>query len=926
MLSHEVQVDNPAEPTGPQGGRRGMMRVPWVSGMRPGHGYDYGARAALACPFATVPPDTWPVAATSLSSDLRIYRVESVEDLQEKLKIQEDVKGSYALFSSGISGQFIRSVSINGYSLYFLIKAYAINQEEFVSEDLTRYFSPEARGMPAGDFQNSYGDYYVAGRVKGSAFFALLEVKTQSDEVKTEIIKELNVGLQAGELPGSFAATFGAQFRKAATHQGVSFALHVAEYGVGPDVIGLANNIAPEYAADDSVAEYLAEVAGEKRRVWTKASGEAALASIRASDARKNANALLSKKNTAQTEKDGAERKLTQAKTDNSPEKRALDAGERAKDTAKNIFEAAVKQLEKAGTALSLAVKPKEDAEEKEKKAYAKLEQDEQNARTAKLNTEADWNAANQKYETTKAEWEAKVGPVQTAFDNAVTALGQAQQEFDRADAAAKQLESSVETAEKKAKELKTDMEKAETEALDAVKNPPAKSEVPPPPSRARKRTLDAYDDCINVLIEAATKTKEQAVKYGQSLYALIMPYSVLPNSPLNGRNFNTDRLDLIYQRLDRAYRNAKLILNSVSYALEVQGAPQFSDSREKLESIRSRMVTLIEDIHQIDLKLKINPDEKISKIPAPPDLALLPRRLWSGFKDKIEPPPRMVPEDLIAAVQSAHKLAGELKLDASLKQACLNYCRKVNEGIREAYVGMLSFTDDFNTGWKEIRTRRPEVESAKAKWQQARSDVDAAVQKVGAAGQLLLERMSTLEMGEGGNDPQVAAAQAELMQAQSEETAARGREQQASKQFAAEQATARTETLDVCKDLTANLNRHKIAIESFLLESKTAFERLTGKAKENGVPGEAKAALERFQNSCETDLNQRLWADPKDSVGSLKAFNAHLSPILDRLEKKLEALPADENPSQYIEFDSAIWESFRKRFQKAASDWRALA
>jgi hypothetical protein len=236
--SNEPEVNGtPNDETGPRGGRRGMMRVPWVSGMRPGHGYDYGARAALNCPFATVPPDTWPQAATSLSSDLRIYRVESVEDLQEKLKIQEDVKGSYALFSSGINGQFIRSVSINTYSLYFLIKAYAINQEEFVSADLTKLFSPEARSLPANDFQNSYGDYYVAGRVKGSAFFALLEVKTQSDEIKMEIIKELNVGLQAGEMPASFAATFGTQFRKAATHQGVSFALHVAEFGQCPEVV-----------------------------------------------------------------------------------------------------------------------------------------------------------------------------------------------------------------------------------------------------------------------------------------------------------------------------------------------------------------------------------------------------------------------------------------------------------------------------------------------------------------------------------------------------------------------------------------------------------------------------------------------------------------------------------------------------------------
>ena len=133
------------------------------------------------------------------------------------------------------------------------------------------------------------------------------------------------------------------------------------------------------------------------------------------------------------------------------------------------------------------------------------------------------------------------------------------------------------------------------------------------------------------------------------------------------------------------------------------------------------------------------------------------------------------------------------------------------------------------------------------------------------------------------------------------------------------------SETNEICENLVSSLNRHKTNTDKFILDCKTAFDRLTSKAKGNGIPGETKNSLESFGRLCEGDLNQRLWAESKDTVGSLRAFGEQLSPVLERFEKKLLALPADEQPSQYIEFDAAIWETFRKRFQKDFSEWKSL-
>ncbi len=957
MLMNDTNAMNSSmsslEEEGPLGGRRGKMRIPWVSGMRPGYGYDYGARAALSCPFISTNIN-WPAASTVIDeSDLLIERIESVEDLQEKLMIKKDVEGSYALFSGGISGQFVRTVSINNYSLYFLVKAYAIASEQFINASATRVFRPEARQMSRSQFQNSFGDYFVEGRVRGSAFLALLEIKTQSEQVKMQVLEELNFGKVGGKSSPTFAATFGAQFQKAATHQGVSFALYVSEHGVGPDVINLANNIAPEYAANMEYLRVLEEREDSAYRELNNAKKSLKLWTLVASLERSEADKISTELEKAKPAETKAQTAYDEGKVEESPEYKALAPARAELEPLEQKYKEALREYELAGEKLKKAEKRVSDLRQEVDNsgenddalnqamidavdALDRVTTEVKNTFQPKENAEKEFKTAKEKYSQELEAFEGSTfGKLQKALEAAKELVIRLQKKFDDADAAATLAEGNRDALDSNMETLETNYKNAQTASQKGLTEPPPESEGSPHPGTIRYRTLDAYDKCIETLIQAATRTKEQALKNGKDLYAIICPYSILPNAPGVGRGFNIDRLDLIYERLDRAWRNAKLILNSVNYALEMGNKSQFAESREELVKIQEAMERILNDIHLIDRNLRRDPEASIGNIPNPPNLSQLPRRLWSTVKEKIAPPKRFIPQEPLTSMSAAWNIAKNLNLPReyeSLKSACKSYCQQVNEGIHKTYTDIIGFIDDFNLAWQEIRVVDPNVGDAKVNLQRALSEALTAQSNQSAAETALVSAKNA-ESRKGTPDaeieqaPTVIAALAAVAQASTDLTKATLEVNTAQKNLADLQSQAHNEKLSICENLTSDLGQKKVSLDTFILTSQSAYTRLIAQLGDQSIPKDVRDALAGFKKHCESDLHKLLW----DGVGAdgvandLHATETLLFRLLEQFSEKLKVLPADEPPAQYIEMDTRTWSKYRGDFSKAASNWTKL-
>lgn len=957
MLMNDTNAMNSSmsslEEEGPLGGRRGKMRIPWVSGMRPGYGYDYGARAALSCPFVSTNIN-WPAASKVIDeSDLLIERIESVEDLQEKLMIKKDVQGSYALFSGGISGQFMRTVSINNYSLYFLVKAYAITSEEFISASAYQAFHPKARGMSRGEFQNSFGDYFVEGRVRGSAFLALLEIKTQSEQVKMQVLEELNIGKAGGKSSPTFAATFGAQFEKAATHQGVSFALYVSEHGVGPEVINLAANIAPQYAASREYLRRLEALEEAASRELTFAQTSLNMWKRIAKRARKEADSLETTLTAAKTAETTAQTEWDAGKVEESAEYKALALAWPELTPLEEQFKAALREYELADEKLKSAKKLLADLEKEVSNAQDLTDDlvwDELKAGDAVVTAEKELSAktkpkeeAEGKLKTVREKYSQELkaleashaGKLQKNLEAAKERVIRLQAQYDDADTAATnaesqqgELESKMETLQGNLKDAKEALTKAEQEPSPATPDSPEAGAI-------RYRTLGAYDKCIERLIEAATRTKSQALNHGKDLYAIICPYSIVPNAPGVGRGFNLDRLDLIYERLDRAWRNAKLVLNSVNYALEMGNKNQFAESPEELSKIQKEMVQLLDDIHAIDRKLKRNPEASIDAIPDPPNLSRLPRRLWSTVKEKITPPAGLIPKGPLTSISETWNIVKKLSLpkqEEPLRDACRNYCQSINEGIRHAYNDITSFIDEFNQAWQEIRVVDPAVGGAKAELLAAQAREHTAINtKAVAETNLASARNAESKKGKSETEIEqastVRAALGELLIASSELTSAQYEVNAAQTVLSNLQAAAQAEKLAICEQLILDLGRKKMSLESFIRNGQSDYVRLKGRLGDKSLSTEVRNELEPFKTHCESSLHKLLWdGGSADGTGnSLLATESSLVSLLARFAEKLKVLPADEPPPQYIELDTLSWKNYRGEYSNAARDWTQL-
>jgi hypothetical protein len=159
--------------------------------------------------------------------------------------------------------------------------------------------------------------------------------------------------------------------------------------------------------------------------------------------------------------------------------------------------------------------------------------------------------------------------------------------------------------------------------------------------SRIKGGQLGAADQTIGLLLQMAQSLPKHAGKYGVEMYAELTPYAHLPKSPLDESGFDRAYIESIYNSLVPIFNRAKFILDSAVYALSTPGREKLFTlpAGKSLDQLKNDMLAIMNKIIEIDRKLRDDPKAKIDDLPQMPDLELLPRRLWSGSEEKLNPP-----------------------------------------------------------------------------------------------------------------------------------------------------------------------------------------------------------------------------------------------------------------------------------------------
>jgi len=230
--------------------------------------------------------------------------------------------------------------------------------------------------------------------------------------------------------------------------------------------------------------------------------------------------------------------------------------------------------------------------------------------------------------------------------------------------------------------------------------------------STVRGKQLGGADPTIDLLLQMAESLPNNASKYGVEMYAELTPYANLAHSPLDDSGFDRAYVESIYNNLVPVFNRAKFILDSVGYALSIPGREKLFTlpPDTSLDQIKNDMLAIMNKIVEIDRTLQNNPKAEIDELPAMPDLELLPRRLWSGSEEKLDPPDgfNYVPLQLIERSLEAYAHFRDLKvLDNAENQAfiglCLKYCRDLHKDIKDSYVDVIAFLKDMIEAWKEM-------------------------------------------------------------------------------------------------------------------------------------------------------------------------------------------------------------------------------
>lgn len=218
---------------------------------------------------------------------------------------------------------------------------------------------------------------------------------------------------------------------------------------------------------------------------------------------------------------------------------------------------------------------------------------------------------------------------------------------------------------------------------------------------------VDANSPLIDSLLKAADSMKAEVTTYGVNRFALVKPFTLLQNSPLDSVLFTPNGKDDLYDRMEKVFNRAKFIRDSADYAIDasVAGADisTYSASEDDLANLRKEMQGVMGTVVAMDASLRSGAKtvaDAWSSLPDIPNMSRLPARFRAVALLTVDTPIVATPVDIMASLMDN---ANALQvIDPHDARAVLNgfqsHCVRAETAISETVKALVALLDGTAT------------------------------------------------------------------------------------------------------------------------------------------------------------------------------------------------------------------------------------
>lgn len=218
-------------------GQGGNLLVPWDDLMYAGSGFDSVSRKNFASALTNTGANLKPYPAAGNIAQYvqkKILQVQSAESMREVLQFGTKLAFGYDAFSANGVGKFLKESQVDRYNLYFMVICYVQNTVIRLDDNQLK-LKAGPMSMEADEFRATYGDYFVAGWIKGGYLIGLAQVTAESKQVLDKVKTELNAGYGGKGI--DFSSTFAAAWENLSKSHQVESRLEVIYAGMNGETV-----------------------------------------------------------------------------------------------------------------------------------------------------------------------------------------------------------------------------------------------------------------------------------------------------------------------------------------------------------------------------------------------------------------------------------------------------------------------------------------------------------------------------------------------------------------------------------------------------------------------------------------------------------------------------------------------------------------
>jgi len=150
-----------------------------------------------------------PVAgAIGQTTQFYLEMINSSQQLAKSLNIAGSVSYSGSVFGGSVEAKYVQDSSINVYDTFLLVKVEVRNPAEVIRYPV---FKPKAQELLMkhgwSEFEKSYGQYYMSGKITGGNYYGLLHIRTTSSEAQQNLAVKISAKGWGATAEGSLEAS-----------------------------------------------------------------------------------------------------------------------------------------------------------------------------------------------------------------------------------------------------------------------------------------------------------------------------------------------------------------------------------------------------------------------------------------------------------------------------------------------------------------------------------------------------------------------------------------------------------------------------------------------------------------------------------------------------------------------------------------------